>query len=310
MSDCLPCLGGRHDRSVIPTPAPPPFDYSTEPFYSEADGLLIPGSLTGGPWDPNIQHGGPVSGILAHLVEKPPTPAPMRTVRHTVDMMRGVPLTPLRPEIEVLRSGRRIQVVRASLFGGDDIGAESGGVEVARATSLRMRVSDELNPDGGEKTEHPEDEPHPVPDEPILLTMMGIGVPAFLHGVEFRRTGEYRDGAPALIWLRMHNEMVEGCQTSAFTKLATVADMTSMAAQYLLPDEWTTINADLTVTAFRDPVGDWMGLRGLHKNDSDGIGLSEGVLYDLGGRVGRAIASILIESRQSSREHRSSTRDH
>ena len=266
--------------------------YSTEPFYGERDGLLVPGPLTGGPWDPTIQHGGPISGILAHLVETVPAPVPMRTARHTVDMMRGVPLIPLRPEVEVLRSGRRIQVVRASLFSGPDL-----DVEMARATSLRMRVADIPNPVDPEKTAHPEDEPHALPDEPVLLTMLGIGVPAFLRAVEFRRTGEYRDGAPGLVWLRMHNEMVAGCETSAFVRLATVADMASMAAQYLQPDEWMTVNADLAVTAFRDPVGDWMGVRALHKNDGDGIGLSEAVLYDLDGRVGRATASILIEPR-------------
>ena len=271
-------------------PSPSPDDYSSEPFYTEADGLLVPGPLTGGPWDPTIQHGGPVSGILAHLVEAVSAPSPMRTARHTVDMMRGAPLTPLRPVVEVLRAGRRIQVVRASLFDGEDRA-------VARATSLRMRVADVPNPVDPERTAHPEDEPHPVPDEPVLLTMMGVGVPAFLRGVEFRRTGEYRDGAPGLVWLRMHNEMEAGHPTSAFTKLATVADMASMAAQYLTPDEWTTINADLNVTAFRDPVGDWLGIRALHKNDGDGIGLSEAVLYDLDGRVGRATASILIEPR-------------
>ena len=267
-------------------------EYSTEPFYGKRAGLLVPGPLTGGPWDPNIQHGGPISGILAHLVETVPAPAPMRTVRHTVDMMRGVPLTPLRPEVEVLRSGRRIQVVRASLFSGPDL-----DVEMARATSLRMRVADIPNPVDPKKTAHPEDEAHALPDEPVLLTMLGIGVPAFLRAVEFRRTGEYRDGAPGLVWLRMHNEMVAGCETSAFVRLATVADMASMAAQYLQPDEWMTVNADLAVTAFRDPVSDWMGVRALHKNNGDGIGLSEAVLYDLDGRVGRATASILIEPR-------------
>ena len=271
-------------------PSPSPDDYSSEPFYTEADGLLVPGPLTGGPWDPTIQHGGPVSGILAHLVEAVSAPSPMRTARHTVDMMRGAPLTPLRPVVEVLRAGRRILGGGAWLFDGLD-------GEVARATSLRMRVADVPNPVDPERTAHPEDEPHPVPDEPVLLTMMGVGVPAFLRGVEFRRTGEYRDGAPGLVWLRMHNEMVAGHPTSAFTKLATVADMASMAAQYLTPDEWTTINADLNVTAFRDPVGDWLGIRALHKNDGDGIGLSEAVLYDLDGRVGRATASILIEPR-------------
>ncbi|MBJ31059.1 MAG: hypothetical protein CL466_06520 [Acidimicrobiaceae bacterium] len=281
--------------TVAPTPSPDA--YADEPFFTEADGLLLPGLLTGGPWNPDFQHGGPVSGILAHLVETPESPAPMRTVRHTVDMMRGVPLTPIRPEVEVLRSGRRIQVVRASLFAGPDVTADSGGVEVARATSLRMRIADDPNPVDPEKTFHPEDEPHPVPEKPVLLTMMGVGVPAFLQAVEFRQEGEHRDGAPGLVWLRMHNEMVGGRPTSAFAKLATVADMASMAAQYLQSDEWTTINADLTVTAFRDPVGDWMGVRGLHKNDGDGIGLSEAVLYDLDGRVGRATASILIEPR-------------
>jgi len=282
---------------VTAEPTPSPDQYSSEPFYTEADGLLVPGPLTGGPWDPAIQHGGPISGILAHLVETPEAPVPMRTVRHTVDMMRGAPLTPIRPEVEVLRSGRRIQVVRASLFAGPDVTRASGGVEVARATSLRMRVAEVPNPVDAERTFHPEDQPHPVPDEPVMLTMMGVGVPAFLRGVEFRREGEYRDGAPGLVWLRMHNQMVDGRPTSAFTRMATVADMASMAAQYLQPDEWSTINADLTVTAFRDPVGDWIGVRGLHKNDGDGIGLSEAVLYDLDGRVGRATASILIEPR-------------
>ena len=290
MSDCWPCSAGRHDLSVTQGPAETDHTYSDEPFYTERDGLLVPGPLTGGPWDPTIQHGGPISGILAHLVETVPAPSPMRTARHTVDMMRGAPLTPLRPEVEVLRSGRRIQVIRASLFDEEER-------EVARATSLRMRVSDTPNPVDPDRTAHDEDEPHPVPDEPVLLTMMGIGVPAFLRGVEFRRTGEYRDGAPGLVWLRMHNTMVDGHPTSAFVRLATVADMTSMAAQYLEPTEWTTINADLTVTAFRDPVGDWIGVRALHKNDGDGIGLSEAVLYDLDGRVGRATASILIEPR-------------
>ena len=51
------------------------------------------------------------------------------------------------------------------------------------------------------------------------------------------------------------------------------------------------------MAAFRDPVGDWIGIRGLHKNDGDGIGLSEAVLYDGTGRVGRATASILISPR-------------
>tara|TARA_B100000745_G_scaffold39156_1_gene23972 strand:- start:2685 stop:3167 length:483 start_codon:yes stop_codon:yes gene_type:complete len=160
-----------------------------------------------------------------------------------------------------------------------------------------MRVAEVANPLDPVRTAHPEDEPHPMLAQPLLLSMTDVGVPAFLRAVEFRREGEFRSGAPGLVWMRMHNTMVAGHDASPFVRLSTMADMTSMAAQYLDPEEWATINADLNVMAFRDPVGDWIGIRGLHKNDGDGIGLSEAVLYDLGGRVGRATASILIEPR-------------
>ena len=265
---------------------------ATGHIFSERDGLLIPGPLSGGPWDADHQHGGPVSGILAHLVEQVPSDVPMRTARHTVDMMRGVPLTPLRPEVEVVRAGRRIQVVRASIFAGDDL-----DVEVARATSLRIRVSGDPNPVDPDRTFHEEDALPPMPDRAVEFEVPGIGVPAFLRSIEFRQANSYRSGAPGLAWLRMHSTMVEGHETSGFVRLATLGDMASMVAQYLDPDGWVTINADLSVAAFRDPVGDWIGIRGLHKNDGDGIGLSEAVLYDGTGRVGRATASILISPR-------------
>ena len=108
-----------------------------ESFYRLEEDRLVPGPLCGGPWDPEHQHGGAVSGILAHLVELVPTATPMRFCRHTVELMRGVPMRTLTPEVEVLRDGRRLQVVRASLV--DD------STEVARATSVRMRVADSPN---------------------------------------------------------------------------------------------------------------------------------------------------------------------
>jgi hypothetical protein len=217
----------------------------------------------------------------------------MRFCRHTVELMRGVPMRTLTPEVEVLRDGRRLQVVRASLV--DD------STEVARATSVRMRVADSPNPVDVDMTAHADDEPPPFPAEPEpSFSMPGIGVPGFLRAVELRRSGGgYRTGAPGILWLRMHCRVVEGVDPSPFVLLATVGDMLSMAAQYLDPEKWMTINPDLTIQTFRDPVGEWIGLLGLHKNDSDGIGMSEAVLYDASGRIGRGTSSILIEARRS-----------
>ncbi|MDG2428905.1 MAG: thioesterase family protein [Acidimicrobiales bacterium] len=214
----------------------------------------------------------------------------MRTVRHAVDMMRAVPLAPFRGEVELIQSDRRIQVVRVSMI-------DMKGWEVARSTSLRMRVSEVANPLDPERTAHEEDVPHLMPTEPVDFTVFGVGVQEFLKAVKFHEEGDYRAGAPGLLWLRMHNTVCTGYETSRFVCLATLSDMASMAAQYLDSERWMTVNADLTVSAFRDPVGDWIGIWGLHKNVGDGIGLSKAVLYDLDGRVGRAAASILISHR-------------
>ena len=287
---------------MIPTqPAPGPgrgeiapdrYSEAEDAFYGLDGNFLVPGPLCGGPWDPDHQHGGAVSGVLAHLVESVPTAVPMRFCRHTVELMRGVPMRPLTSEIEVLRDGRRLQVVRASLL--------DGGSEVARATSVRMRIAAAPNPVNKDMTAHFEDEIPPFPAEsPTQFNMPGIGIPGFLKAVELRRAdGGYRSGAPGILWLRMHCRMIAGHESSPFVMLATVGDMLSMAAQYLDPADWMTINPDLTIQIFRDPIGEWIGLLGLHKNDIDGIGMSEAVLYDSTGRIGRGTSSILIEARR------------
>ena len=131
------------DRGEI---APDQYSGADEAFYRFDGDFLVPGPLCGGPWDPDHQHGGAVSGVLAHLVESVPTAVPMRFCRHTVELMRGVPMRPLTSEIEVLRDGRRLQVVRASLL--------DGGSEVARATSVRMRIAPVPNPVNEDMTAH------------------------------------------------------------------------------------------------------------------------------------------------------------
>ncbi len=67
--------------------------YETGPFFVETDAVFVPQPVSGGPWDPGLLHGGPVVGLLAHLVESVPSPTPVRICRHTVDMT--VPYTHL-----------------------------------------------------------------------------------------------------------------------------------------------------------------------------------------------------------------------
>ena len=108
-------------------------------FVPDGDGAVIATVLTQGPWDPNAQYGGTPAALLTWAVERVPTLVPMRIARITVDMHRPVPLGRLGVDAEIVREGKRLQVVAATI-------RDANGVEVARATALRFRLGD--GPDG------------------------------------------------------------------------------------------------------------------------------------------------------------------
>ena len=84
-------------------------------FIPDGDGHVVATILTQGPWDPNAQYGGTPAALLAWAVEAGPTLVPMRVARLTVDMHRPVPLGRLGVTAEVVRQGKRLQVVTAAI---------------------------------------------------------------------------------------------------------------------------------------------------------------------------------------------------
>ena len=61
--------------------------------------------------------------------------------------------------------------------------------------------------------------------------------------------------------------------------------------------DWISINPEVALQIERLPVGEWIGTVSEARFDDDGIGMSEGVLYDRGGRVGRSAKSTLNDPR-------------
>jgi acyl-CoA thioesterase len=47
----------------------------------------------------------------------------------------------------------------------------------------------------------------------------------------------------------------------------------------------------------RQPAGEWICLAARTHLNSDGIGVAEGILYDLQGRIGAALQSLVVEPR-------------
>lgn len=253
-----------------------------------------PTRLTGGPWDPRHQHGGAVSGLLTHCLDQAAAPVPMRLTRITLEMFRGVPLTPLRVETRVLRAGRRIQSLEAGLF--------DGTTQVARATALRMRRDDAL---GALASELPVPaEVDGRPQQVLSLTTSrrfedgALPVPGFVRSVELGSfQTSVREGVPATVWARLLCRVVAGEAPSPTVRLATLVDFASGTGSNLDYTRYTSINPDLTIHVLREPRSDWIAIHGATHFAGDGVGQSTASIYDEQGRIAGVQASLLLDRR-------------
>jgi hypothetical protein len=254
----------------------------------ELDGdLLAPTWLAQGPWDPRHQHGGPPTAALVRAVERCDAPAQMRIARITVDLVRAVPMAPLRATAEVVRSGRRIQAVDARL--------EHDGALVARATALRIRVDDGFAADASEL--HWPDGPFPGPLEGLAVqTMRGEGVPGIMHALEHTEMEKLAPGR-GRGWFRLAVPLVAGEPTSPTAAMAVVADMASGISSRLDFERYLFHNADLTIHLLRTPEPGWIGVDARSQVGPQGVGQAEATLLDDRGPFGRVLQSLLLDRR-------------
>src|SRR6476646_4606135 len=97
-----------------------------EAFYERDGDLFRATELTRGPWDPGAQHAGPPSALLGWAIEGLPESEEFQVGRVTFEILRSVPIAPVRVAARVARPGRRVQLFEAEL-------SEAGGEGVMRA---------------------------------------------------------------------------------------------------------------------------------------------------------------------------------
>ena len=250
---------------------------------------MLPGPLAGGPWNPEHQHGGAIAGLLVRGLELLESPVPMRLARIGVEMFRGVPLRPLRVDTQIIRAGRRIQSVEARLY--------DGPLLVSRATGLRVRLADST-PELFTLSERDPELGEPPQGTPQLRDDLGLEMtPGFARAVDVQTTPASKSGTPANVWARLRCRLVEGEDTSALARLATLVDFVSGTGNDMDYSKYTSVNPDLTIHVLREPRSDWIGIRATTLRAIDGIGQSFGIVYDLEGEIARAQASLLLERR-------------
>ncbi len=257
-----------------------------EPASSHDGGdLMIASPFSVGPWSPTMQHGGAPSSLIVRMAERVPTASPMRIARLTVDLMRPVPVAPLEVTTEVIREGRKIQLVQVSL--------RAGGHEVVRASVLKIRADDTQ---ADQANAPPFDLPGFEGDGRLDNPFGAVN--AFASALTVRPVrGSMGEPGPASLWFRMNRPIVRGETNSPAMCAALSADFSNGVSRAVDFTDWTFLNADLTVNFAREPEGDWILLDAETWLGGDGAGLAMGRLADRRGWFGRCVQSILLERR-------------
>jgi len=264
-------------------------------FEPAGDGWL-PTDLARGPWSPDALHGGPVAALLARAIEGcEPTPG-AEVVRLTVDLLRPVPVAPLRPVARLARAGRTVQHLDATLVTAD------GGLEVARARAVRIRTLTSPPP----QLSAPSTAPLPggpgapgVPEVGATGQALVQGYPAFHNrGAELRFVdGGWGSLGRASVWVRLAAAVVPDEEPSPLQRVAAAADFGNGVSAVVPMQDHVFINPDLTVYLERPPAGEWVCLEAATRLGSPGIGLAQSLLWDERGVIGRALQSLVIEAR-------------
>jgi hypothetical protein len=259
-----------------------------EAFYARDGESFRPTPWTRGPWDPNAQHAGPPAALVALAIEALEPDGQWQVARFTLEILRPIPLTPLRVEARIARPGRRVQLVEGSLV--DERG------EVAKASAWRIRRSEQPVAAAGDEPP-PFDPPGEAPPAPTFDPPWEGE--SYFTAMEWRvARGTFFAPGPAAVWLRPRVALVEGEEVSPLARVLIVADSGNGISSVASPLEYLFINTELTVHLFRLPRGEWVCLDAVSRIDSSGIGLAESVLWDETGRLGRGNQALLVAPRQ------------
>lgn len=259
---------------------------SSEALFERQGDRFVASEVTRGPWDPDAQHGGAAAAVLMRAFE------PLRDLdedlsfaRVTFEFVRPIPIGEVSVEAAVVRPGRRVQLYEATMRDGT-------GTDVVRARALAVRLANSRGRDTGLGV---------IPRSPEYgryNDLMPEIRPMFApDGVEIRFVGGRFGGGDSTAWFRLRMPVVDDEEPTALQTLAAAADFGNGISASLSWDEYMFINPDLTIYIEREPVGEWVCLQATTRIAPEGIGLAESVLYDVRGRVGRALQSLLVAPR-------------
>jgi Thioesterase-like superfamily len=258
----------------------------SDAFFVPDGERFVPTELTRGPWDPDAQHAGPPAALIGRALERCGDGNGKQVGRVTFEILRPVPLEPLRVEARVARPGRTVELLEAELSDERDT--------LIRASAWRLRTQPvELDPPA-----RPAPAP-PGPEEARESDFFPTGSEFGYHtAMEWGFVeGGFLEIGPATVWMRMRYPLVAGEEPSPLQRVLVAADSGNGVSAAIDFARFLFINTDLTVHLYRMPAGEWVCLEARTFPDELGVGLADTALYDERGRIGRGAQTLLIRPR-------------
>lgn len=207
----------------------------------------------------------------------------MMVARVTIELLRPIPLQPLRLTTSVTRSGKKVQLVSAMLTHED--------TEIARATGLRIRVADL-----GLSFPQPATAiPSPSDGHPANF-FANPGAFA-TDAMEIRMvSGDFNEAGPGQAWLRLTVPLVHDEETTTVERVAVAADFGNGVSNLAgAIRDWVFINPDLEIRMHRRPEGEWVYLDSQTHINQMGTGMATSSLGDEEGWLGVAAQSLFVD---------------
>lgn len=288
-------------------------------FIPEGDSF-VPTEQARGPWDARALHGGAPAALITAAFERMQPGAELPFARLSFEFLRPVPMAPLKLSTRISRAGRRVQALEAEL--------SVDGVRVCRASALRLvPVPEELpvaalaqaqaaSPnsiapaqdgwpvrfelDGGERKSFAGSamEMRFLRGQPLTG---GLSEQSTADGEALSEvlgvSGNHAPSGFATVWMRLRHPLTPGETLTALARVVATSDFGNGVAAAVPFDEYLFINADLTISLDRRPVGEWIALDARTLLHPGGIGWAESVIHDEQGPVGRAKQTLVVQKR-------------
>ncbi len=264
----------------------------THAFEPAGGGAWMPMPICAGPWDRHALHGGPSTALVGRaILDHEPGDTRWFLARLTVELIKPVPMEPLRVEVVNRRPGRRVQVLDATITTTD-------GTEVLWARGVRLAET----PNGLDEAAVPNPAPPswPAPEScPRLRMQARLDWVVFGAAYELRAAqgAPFAEEGPAAIWSRLLIPLLAGEEIHPLDRALTLADFPNGFGNAVPFERFVYINPDLTVSLHRLPAGEWVLMDALMQPRATGHGVATGALFDVEGPLGMSTQSLLISAR-------------